>query len=294
MYLIMMKDFLKEKEYDMILVDAMNLCARSYHGIKTEFEGTPTGMIYGVMRFVVTAKKVYGRAKVVFLWEGGQSRRKVKHPEYKANREGRVYDESFNHQIRDVKSDIKWSGHTQMCCPGVEADDLAGWMVDRYPDKNILLVSNDEDWYQFMRRGRVDIMRRDSVELYEDVEMRLGYPPERIALYKILTGDASDNIKGLLRFPHNVAILLVKGCDDWKKFDKYELLSGNPKLTKWEELLKSERATLEKNADMILYHPEWIGKGAGIEITLGRKRPVELKTMLLKYGMVKTVEALEL
>ena len=289
-----MKDFLQEKDYDMVLVDAMNLAARSYHGLKTEFEGKATGMVYGVMRFITTMKKTRGRSRIIFLWEGGQSRRKLKYPEYKANREGRVYDESFNFQMKDIKRGIRWAGHTQMCCPGAEADDLAGWLVDKYADKTILLVSNDEDWYQYMRRGRVDIMRRDDVELYEDAEKRLGYPPERVALYKILTGDASDNIKGVNRFPHSVGIILVKACDKWEQFLDYSLLKHNSKFLKWEELLKSEKATLEKNADLILYHPEWIGSGAGIEVTRGSKHPVELKELLLKYGTIRTVEALEL
>jgi len=288
------KNLLTDMRYDMVLVDAMNLCARSYHGIKTQYNNVSTGMLYGVMRLLASLYTMYQKADVFFLWEGADSRRKALYPFYKANRGTKGYDNSFSNQLRDVKSAVLWMGHTQMACPGVEADDLAGWLTHRFSStRNILLVSNDEDWFQFMRPGAVSIMRRDVIETYEDIERQLGFPPDKITLYKILTGDSSDNIKGVYRFPDKLAIILVKACSEWGALRTCPDELFNTKYKKWKGVLEKSESVLKTNADLILYHPEWIDE-ACITTTKFLRKPVELRLLLESRGMLKTIERLRL
>src|SRR5262249_6352988 len=62
---------------------------------------------------------------------------------------------------------------------------------------------------------RVDVLRPGlSPELYhrEDFERKNGFPPESLVLFKALTGDRSNNVRGLSRFPKKAARLLAARC----------------------------------------------------------------------------------
>jgi hypothetical protein len=253
----MMKDLLKMNDYNLILVDTMNLAARSFYGMKNlSWKGKPTGMLYGVAKFAFKCRSIYPRSRVVFLWEGTNSRRKSMDDSYKSSR---TQGSDFRSQVHELKPFLENMNVDQMWHIGLEADDLAGYMVHTLDkSESALLVSCDEDWFQFMRPGRVDLQRGDLIETYDDLKDSLGFPPDRIGIWKILKGDKSDEIKGIKNFPSSVGRLLTNRCADFKDVLNYPLHKHNEKWLKYEKEITENWTMLQKNAELIIFNPDWI------------------------------------
>lgn len=288
-----MKDMRAVKQYKKIVVDGMNLASRSHHGIKRSWEGRPTGMLYGVVRFILSMRTLYPQAQIVFLWEGGDSKRKKLHPMYKANRAGRTVDGTFGVCLEVTQKVVGWMGCDQVRHVGLEADDLAGWFVGRTPeDEDILLVSNDEDWWQFMG-PHVDILRKDTVETYAEVGLMLGFAPEKVGLFKVLTGDKSDGIPGIPRMSAKAAAALVTNCGSYEEFRDLDLKGINPSWERWEKSIDVLwESVILRNAELILYHPDWVEEDKVI-LTPGEPDAAGLRDALEDNGMVKMIEKLE-
>lgn len=271
-----MKDFLKLPNYNTIIVDTMNLAARSHYGMKNlSWNGVPTGMFYGVAKQAFKWRAIYPDARVIFLWEGTNSRRKSMDDSYKA---GRTKDNDFRKLVQDLKPMLTNMNVDQMYHIGLEADDLAGYLVHTAsPRERILLVSTDEDWFQFMRPNKVDLQRGDTVENYHDLQDSLGFPPDRMGIWKILKGDKSDEISGIKRFPAAAARLLANRCERYEQMLTYPLHKHNEKWYELEKVIKENWEQIKHNAEMILFHPEWI-ETSQIVSTIGK----EDKDFLLK------------
>lgn len=286
-----MKDLLTLKTYNLIVVDAMNLAARMHYGKRMlSYNGKPTGMIYGVAQFAFKCRSLYPKSRVIFLWEGTNSRRKSMDMSYKASREK---DTSFRSLVQELKPFLENMNIDQMYHLGLEADDLAGHIVDTMaPGETALLVSNDEDWFQFLREGRVDLQRHDIIETYSDIQDSLGFPPERIGLWKVLKGDHSDDIKGIKGLPSSAARLLVNRCDSLEKIKRYPLRKHNDRWITWEDTIKNNWDLIKHNAELILFHPEWIEMSQIICIK-GKENVPFLKSVLVKNGIKSLLRELE-
>jgi len=83
----------------------------------------------------------------------------------------------------------------------LEADDLVEPLLRTVcKDKTALLVTNDLDWARFLTDKVQWIPKGDVVEAAEDLAMRLGFAVSKksITAYKVLFGDASDNIPSIV------------------------------------------------------------------------------------------------
>jgi 5'-3' exonuclease len=275
--------------YDYILVDAMNMSARNHFGVRVEQDGFPTGMMYGVMKFILTCRRLYPDSKLLFLWEGYGNIKKEKYPFYKAQR--RQKDSLFDHALHYTKQLIESSGYDQMWCVGSEADDLAAWLaLVKYKDSDVLLVSGDEDWLQYMRKGRVDIRVRDMVYTYSDMEAKHGFPPERVGIFKVLTGDQSDNIYGIPMFPTKLAVLLAKACSAYEELFTVDM--PFPTWPKWRDVIAANEEIIRRNADLILFDPESVVESR-IETVSGSCNSEIVFSILERFEMRKTIEYLK-
>ena len=141
----------------------------------------------------------------IVLWDGDASWRKELCPDYKANRRNdpkkiAVKDE-YSTQVPFIRKAVELLGIDQMVSPTCEADDLAGAYSRLLERKGHLveLVTGDKDWLQLItasvtwndpiRDRAVDIMSFENFTGYPNVQQFLDC--------KCLTGDASDNIKGV-------------------------------------------------------------------------------------------------
>jgi DNA polymerase-1 len=106
-------------------------------------------------------------------------------------------------------------GVKQLQVNGYEADDIVGTVAKKYSDKNeVVIISNDRDLWQLAGgnimvglpggKGDVDWLGG------KEAEARLGFKPEKIADYKGLRGDPSDNIPGVFGIGEKTATKLVQ------------------------------------------------------------------------------------
>lgn len=254
-----MKDFLDVPTYNLILVDSMNLAWRYYSGMRQfSWHGKQTGMLFGMARFIFKMQKLYPQAHIVFLWEGSKSRRKSLQASYKGSRIRK--DSVFTGCLQEVREFIKDCGIESIYHFGLEADDLAGYLCSTAePGERILLVSNDVDWFQFMKPNQIDIQQQGKIATFADIELSIGIPPDKMGMWKILTGDKSDDIKGIPRIPHALAQFLVNACETYEGFKSYPLKKHNKSWAIWgAKIRKNWETVIERNAELILYQPSWI------------------------------------
>jgi len=141
----------------------------------------------------------------IVLWDGSAAWRREVCPDYKANRRNDVkkiaVKDEYSTQVPFIRAAITNLGIDQMISPTCEADDLAG-AYSRLLERQghlVELVTGDKDWLQLVtpsvtwndpvRDRQVDIMTFESFTDYPNVDQFLDE--------KCLTGDSSDNIKGV-------------------------------------------------------------------------------------------------
>lgn len=188
-------------EQNLMIVDAMNLAFRWKHSGQLNF-------VDDYARTVASLARSYKSGRVVIAadWGGSTYRREI-FPEYKANRKElyandtpeqkeatRQFFEEYERVLEHLSSD-----YTVLRYKGVEADDIAAWLVNHRADlgfDTIWLISSDRDWDVLVDENTHRfsyITRKEQTLDTWDYEV----PPEQYLCYKCLVGDKSDNIPGV-------------------------------------------------------------------------------------------------
>jgi 5'-3' exonuclease len=209
------KDTIPDKN-NLLIVDGFNLAFRYKHANKRNFA---TEYVQTVSSFAHS----YGAKKIVVLSDGGSNYRQSIYPEYKASRK-----ELRANQTEEEKQNFElfmedWKVAFQLCetigitiqYGGVEADDIAAYitLLDsiRNNFNHIWLLSTDKDWdllisdkaSRFSYRTRKEITVGNWKEHY-------GYTPEEHISIKVLQGDKSDDIPGVVGIGEKRAATLVR------------------------------------------------------------------------------------
>lgn len=158
------------------------------------------------LRFVEEIRDGWDR--VVIACDGGPSFRKLKCPEYKANRidPGEPYREQRRRTIDRLRAD----GCNIVVGPEVEpggwaeADDVLAWIAEEHEQRSggkchLRIVSGDGDLEGLASDAScIDILKPGSPDVWNEkaITARRGVPPAKVYDVKALAGDASDNYKG--------------------------------------------------------------------------------------------------
>lgn len=194
------KDLMAKDESTVMIVDSLNLAFRYKHQKKREFAED-------YLRTVQSLANSYNASTVYITADMGSSTyRKKLLPEYKQNRKDKyalqteAEAEEFANFIEDFEKTLVLlsENYPIFRYKGVEADDIAAYLVSELKDKTIWMISSDKDWdllvnenvNRFSYVTRKEITKENWSEHYE-VERR-----EYIS-FKCLTGDAGDNIFGV-------------------------------------------------------------------------------------------------
>ena len=208
----------KEKRPLLVLLDAHAIIHRAYHALP-EFStsaGEPTGGLYGVAAMLI---KILGELKpdyVVACYDLPKPTfRHAAYEGYKAKRP--KADEALVRQIIRSRDIFNVFGIPIYEKEGFEADDILGTITEklRGEDVDIVIASGDMDTLQLvdgtrvrvytLRKGLTDTVTYDEKSVME----RFGFSPARIADYKGLSGDPSDNIIGIAGIGAKTATTLV-------------------------------------------------------------------------------------
>lgn len=189
----------------MILVDAFLIINRAEYKLPflKNRKDRPTGMEYGFLRLCEALERDL-KDRLVLCWEGGNNFRKRIYSEYKANRRptgtriGSSRIDEFKQFLRMV--------YANAVAPGFEADDVIASLVDKYKNKErIIIWSNDKDLLQLIQENVIVI--KDYMELNRSYKWNTktvqqkfnGLFPCELPIYYALSGDACDNIPGAPR-----------------------------------------------------------------------------------------------
>ena len=226
-----------------LLVDGDNLFKIGFHGVRDLFvEGNHIG---GVFHFINTLRKQideHNYDKIIVFWDGDDNsavRRKL-YPNYKLNRRQSMNEfklESYHIQKERVKEYLEECFVRQVRATECEADDLIAYYCQIAKEESKTILSADKDYFQLIDEhtsiyspiSKVTFKVGDKVK-FGDTE----FPHYNVLTLKILTGDKSDNISGILRLGEKTIVkYFPEILDSMVTFDHI--------LTKAEELLEQDK-----------------------------------------------------
>lgn len=178
-----------------LLLDATNLCHRSFHVL----QHMRNGVIYGVLRDILFLQDVHDTDKIVFCFDSKTNLRKEVYPQYKANHttEGK---EDLYRQIALLRLLLKKIGFSNVFAfQGYEADDLvaqACLQLDK--DDTAVIVSTDNDLWQCLS---TQVTIWNPITKWEMTKERFekeeGLTTSQWLVVKAIMGDKGDNLPGI-------------------------------------------------------------------------------------------------
>ncbi|MGA0133672.1 MAG: 5'-3' exonuclease [Opitutales bacterium] len=251
-----------------MLVDGFNLVFRSHFAmersnLRRQSDQFPTGVLHGWIKTLLDLRDSEKPDRsAVFFDLGGSDRHLAVLPEYKAQRD--ETPEDIETQLPEVKRLTALLGFQIVERRGVEADDLIATAVRRLAadGHECLIVSADKDFGQCVGGATFQLAppptanpslgwrRLDTAGVTE----KFGVPPERIADYLALVGDASDNIPGLRGVGPKTAarwISLHGGLD--------QIIAAADSLEpeRFREQVRSEASRLRSNLDLVTFRTDY-------------------------------------
>lgn len=197
------------------LVDASVYIFRAWFSQSSDArdaEGNPTHALYGFARFLgdLIERRAPRYLAVAFDESSGAGHRHALLPSYKANREPAPPE--LKRQFALCREFCRHLGVAEFASPEYEADDLIGTLATRVRAEGlrVTVVTRDKDLSQLVGPGDRFWDYSDAAEYaYEEIAMRFGVAPERMADYLALTGDAVDNIPGVAGIGAKTAATLL-------------------------------------------------------------------------------------
>lgn len=263
-----------------VLIDGNNLLHRAHHVFVKDRvppmlspDGYPTDLIYGALSMLSDwLCSIVRPTKIVYFQDGAPTRRRAIDPQYRLREEGH-FEAGKGTAIKLV------DGHESSCessvvahvmtllgvdvhgHPDEEADDLIASYVRKHEGIHVI-VSSDRDFYQLLTDDRVILYRPgvdgdrffDAEKAVDDMMKRhkVHVPPANILMFKALTGDPSDNIKGVPHLRKKVAAPL---CSLGSMINFFA--SGLPGFSKLERQRTEEmRSRLELNLELVRMHTD--------------------------------------
>lgn len=239
-----------------ILIDGHNLLFRMFYGIPTPIYNSKGKDIRGLIGFVGSIKKLVTELipyslYVIFDSETSKSNNLKVDKEYKANREDYstvAEEENPFSQLPAVKKALGCLNIPYLEVEDNETDDLIASIVSKPADEYLfVIVSTDSDFIQliddnvflYVPRGKKSILYDE-----EEVIKKYDIVPKKYVTFKSLTGDRSDNVKGVKGIGPITAAKIVK-------FDSIQdFINDNPN-SRFSKILISNRELIIKNQKLI-------------------------------------------
>ena len=248
-----------------LVIDALNLGFRWKHQGRTDFRED-------YMRTVESFATSYNCGTIIITADKGSSTyRKEVYPEYKSNRKVKYEKQTeeerqaFADFIEEFEATLKLMNKKWLVLQyeGVEADDLAAYIVRNLDDYNIShmwLVSSDRDWDLLISEkvSRFSYINRKETT-FENWQDTHNYSIEDYITIKCLMGDSGDGISGIPQIGPKRAEQLAEQYGS--AFDIYDTLPIDSKY-KYIQSLNESGDVLLRNyeiMDLLAYCDEAIG-----------------------------------
>lgn len=211
-----------EEKKRLIIIDSNSIVHRAFHALPplSTKSGEVVGAVYGFLLVFLKALREFEPDYIAATFDlPGPTFRHEKFKEYKATRPPTA--EGICQQLPKVKEILKAFNVAIFEKQGFEADDIiatiARLVSDRQtmPELETIILSGDSDTLQsvdkntkvyFLRKGVKDTVLYDEDKVLEKYQ---GLTPEKLADFKALKGDPTDNIPGVKGIGEKTAIDLI-------------------------------------------------------------------------------------
>ena len=237
---------------NLLIVDGLNVAFRWKHSKQLEYK-------HDYVRTVESLAKSYDCGNIVVLADGGSTYRKRLAADYKGNRTEKYAQQTeqekaefaqFMGEFSNAFTQLKSRGHLTIKQKGLEADDLAAWIVGKKEEfgiGEIWLISSDKDWDLLIQKdvSRFSTVTRKEITL-DNWEDHYDVEPDKYLTLKCLAGDTGDNVPGIAGIGPKRAVSLIEQYGDL--FDIYNACPIDSKY----KFIQS----LNENADRLLLNAE--------------------------------------
>lgn len=190
----------------LVLVDGYGLAFRAFHALPMSMStaaGELTNATFGFSSMLLDVMRAHEPDCILISFDVGKSFRHETFKDYKAHRPPMA--EEMRGQMERIREVIAALNIPVYEAEGYEADDVIGTLSRQAGEQGMLamIVTGDSDLLQLVNEHAIAILpgtqRFGEYRLYdrEAVIDRYGFGPERLAEYKALVGDKSDNIPGV-------------------------------------------------------------------------------------------------
>ena len=242
----------QEHNENLLIVDGLNIAFR------WRYKKVPY-YTNDYVRTVESLAKSYDCGNIIILADGGSVYRKNLYPDYKANRKEKYKDQTdaekkefevFMAEFAYAFKRLEDKGHLVIKQGGLEADDLAAWIVGKRKDfdiGDIWLISSDKDWDLLIQDGvsRFSTVTRKETTV-DNWDEHYDFEPEYFLTFKCLAGDTGDNIPGISGIGPKRATQLIEQYGDL-----YDIYNSCPIDSKYKFI-----QSLNENADRLLLNAE--------------------------------------
>lgn len=238
-----------------LIVDGDSLIKTAYHGAKDLYHKETH--IGGIFQFLTMIRKMlneYKFDKVYVFWDGqfsGRLRYDL-YKDYKSNRDKDFYNDQPPSEIELYlqKERVKFYCEElfirQYSDDIVEADDFIGYYVKNISDdEKVVIMTNDRDMCQLIgERVGIYLINLKKIITKDNYSEYFNHHYSNLKLIKIISGDTSDNIKGITGISEKT---LLKFFPEIKE----KTLTLEYILTKIEDIQKDRKNNL-KSLDNII------------------------------------------
>ena len=237
---------------NLLIVDGLNVAFRWKHSRQLEYK-------HDYVRTVESLAKSYDCGNIVVLADGGSTYRKRLSPDYKANRSDKYAEQTaqekaefaqFMGEFKNAFTQLEKRGHLTIRQDGLEADDLAAWIVGKKAEfgiGQIWMVSSDRDWDLLIQDGvsRFSTVTRKEITI-DNWEDHYDVEPSMYLTQKCLAGDTGDNVPGIAGIGPKRAVALIEQYGDL-----FDIYNACPISSKYKFI-----QSLNENADRLLLNAE--------------------------------------
>ena len=199
-----------------LLIDLGSVAYKNDRAVDlTTPRGERCGAIFGSLRSIRFEASNYDPDVIVCACDRGSRVRRELYPEYKANRRKNITPkeqlryEEYLVQVGILEHILDTLPVSRIAIGGVEADDIVGVlsMDDRHED---VIITGDKDLLQLVSRTtKVHYTHHQITYGVRNLRKKTGLGPRQQLYYKVLVGDPSDNIQGVMGIGKKTAPTLL-------------------------------------------------------------------------------------
>ena len=304
-----------------LVVDGLNTFIRSYSvSPVTNTNGEHVGGISGFLLSIGHAIKTINPTRVVVVFDGkdGSAKRRAIYSEYKAHRKLKVRlnrSDTVDKEDNQLKQLMRLLDYltimpiTTVVVNGSEADDVIAYIASSFyedKDNQVFVMSSDKDFMQLVS-PKIHVWSPTKKKLYfnEDVHQEFGVIPENFALYRALTGDASDNIPGVRGLGAKTLLSRLPKIGEKEVLDLESFFdhvvamqNSNPKVKLFQNIIDAKEdvrkyLSITQLSESMLSGQVKLGIVRLLNQPTHRLAKIKFHTMLIEDGMTQAIKGVD-